>query len=389
MHGVTGHVNSALALDCAHHQEGAGLRPTRDTARHAARTPSRSWVSVLVNLLAAATGFALGWVGALTLLLTTTLNSEDVGDLVTAIPQATVAPPAGTGEPVRILIMGSDDRSGENRDIGGSDALGMRSDATMLVQVSGDRSRIDVVSIPRDLQVDIPTCTLFDGTEVPGGRGNLNAAFANGARQGNTAEAAACTINTVHDLIGVPIDHWVVVDFAVFITMVDALGGIPMDVPQRVVSTDARLDLEAGPQTLNGAQALGYARLRTAEVGDVSGSDMQRITRQQQLVESLLSTARSKNLLTDADELTSFVRAAANAVTTDSELARLDTAISLASTVAQVPSGNLTTTSVPWTYTPDRLRVELHDDAQTFFSDLRADRPLSVTAEHDHTSTWD
>lgn len=365
------------------------LRPTRATARHVTPAPGRSWGARVVTLLAAAGGFALGWAGSLTFLFSATLQSEDVRTLVTAVPESTVTPLAGTGEPIRILLMGSDDRSGENRDIGGSDALGMRSDATVLVQLSGDRSRIDVVSIPRDLQVDIPTCTLFDGTEVPGGRGNFNAAFSNGARQGNTAEAAACTINTVHQLIGVPIDHWVVVDFAGFITMVDALGGVPIDVPQRVVSTDARLDLEAGKQTLNGAQALGYARLRTAEVGDVSGSDLQRITRQQQLMESLLSTARSKNLLTDADELTRFLRAGADSVTTDSELTGLDTAISLASAFAQVPGENFTATSVPWAYTPDRLRVELHDDAHTFFGDLRADRPLSVIAEHDATSTWE
>lgn len=360
----------------------------RATARHLARTPGRSRLSVLVSALAAAAGFALGWAGALAFLFTTTLQSDDVRTLVTAVPEATVTPPAGGGEPVRILIMGSDDRAGENREIGGSDALGMRSDATVLVQLSGDRSRIDVVSIPRDLQVDIPTCTLFDGTEIPGVRGDFNAAFSHGARHGNPAEAAACTTNTVHQLTGVPIDHWVVVDFAGFITMVDALGGIPIDVPHRVVSADARLDLEAGQQTLDGTQALGYARLRTAEVGDVSGSDMQRITRQQQLMDSMLSTARSKNLLTDADELTSFLRAAAGAVTTDSELAHLDTAISLASKFAQVPRENVTTTSIPWAYTADRLRVELHDDAQAFFGDLRADRPLSVVAEHDDTSTW-
>lgn len=341
---------------------------------------------MFVSTLAAVAGLAVGWTAALTLLITSTVRSDDVSGLVTAVPDTTVTPTVGA--PIRILLIGSDDRSGANRDIGGSDAMGMRSDATVLVHLAGDRSRIDLVSIPRDLQVDIPTCTLFDGTEVPGGHGSFNAAFSNGARQGNTAEAAACTINTVHQLTGVPIDHWVVVDFEGFIAMVDALGGIPIDVPERLVSASANLDLEAGPQTLTGAQALGYARLRTAEVGDVSGSDLQRITRQQQLLEATMATALSKNLLTDVDELTSFIRAGADSITTDHELGQLSTAISLASSFARVPLDNLTTTTVPWQYTPNRLRVELTDDAEAFFSDLRGDRPISIDVPHDATSDW-
>lgn len=340
----------------------------------------------MVCTIAAAAGLALGWVSALTVLITTTVASDDVSALVTAVPEATATPP--DGDPIRILLIGSDDRSGDNRDIGGSDAMGMRSDATVLVHLAGDRSRIDLVSIPRDLQVDIPTCTLFDGTEVPGGRGNFNAAFSNGARQGNTAEAAACTINTVHDLTGVPIDHWAVVDFKGFITMVDALGGIPIEVPERLVSARANVDLYPGPQTLTGEQALGYARLRTAEVGNVSGSDLQRITRQQQLLESTMSTAMSKNLLTDVDELTRFIRAGADSITTDHQLSQLNTAISLAGKFGGVPRESLTTTTVPWQYTPDRLRVELTDDAEAFFSDLRNDRPLRVPEEQDATSKW-
>ncbi|MFW7413672.1 LCP family protein [Demequina sp. SO4-18] len=354
--------------------------------RHARRVRSHSLVRTATVAVAALAGFAMVWAQTLAAQFGGAIDPRDLTQLVTATPDA----PADVREarPLNLLLIGSDSRVGANGEIGGADVEGMRSDATVLAHVSGDRERIDLMSIPRDLRMEIPTCTLFDGTEVQGREGKFNVAFSNGGRQGDPAEAAACTINAVHDLTGIRIDHWAVLDFHGFTSMVDALGGIPMCIPEDIVSAKADLNLEAGPQVLSGEQSLGWARLRTSEVGDVSGSDLQRINRQQELLTQTLRAARAKNLFTDAGELTSFLRAGAESLTTDEELGDLDFMIRLAYSLRGLSADDLTVTTVPWEYTEDRLGVLLADDAPQVFEDIRQDRPLSVVDEDDTTSAW-
>lgn len=357
------------------------------TVRHARRTRSHALGRTIAIALAASAGFAIVWVQTLAMQFGGAIDTRDANPLVTKTPESPVEDLPG--DPLTILLIGSDARSDDNGEIVKDGVEGMRSDATVVAHLSGDRSRVELMSIPRDLQVEIPDCTLFDGTTVPGGYGDFNVAFSNGGRHGDPAEAAACTINAVHDLTDIPIDHWAVIDFAGFTRMVNALGGIPMCIPERIVSQDADLELEAGPQLLDGAEALGYARLRTAEVGDVSGSDLQRITRQQQLLERTLQTARAKNLFTDVGALTSFIRAGAESLTTDEQLGDLDFMIRLAYGLRGVTADALTVTTVPWEYTDDRLNVLMTDDAPLMFDDMRHDRPLSVMSEGDSTSEWD
>ena len=106
----------------------------------------------------------------------------------------------------------------------------------------------------------------------------------------------------MESLTGVFIHGWVVVDFAGFINMVDALGGIPMCIEQPMRSGKAGLDLQAGQQTLDGPTALAYARARTGEgLGD--GSDLGRLGRQQRLLAATATEVLSKNLLTDSGAL--------------------------------------------------------------------------------------
>lgn len=315
-------------------------------------------------------------------------QAHAVDELVGSRPERTS--PAGESAPLTILVMGSDSRAGgDNQDAGGGDVEGMRNDTTILVHISGDRSRVQAVSIPRDAQVDIPDCTFFDGDVREGAVGDFNVAFSHGGERGNAAEAAACTIKTVENLTGIYIDHYAVVDFAGFIGMIDALGGVPMCIPTRIVSAKAHIDLQPGPQVLDGKTALGYARLRTAEEGGVSGSDLQRITRQQQLLHQMATTVLSKNLLTDVGELTHFLRAAANSVTMDPELASTAYLVGLAYSLRDTRPADIDFETVPWAYTKDGLNVRIEPEAEQMWEDIRNDRPLSVAAEGDASSEWD
>ncbi|MDN4478263.1 LCP family protein [Demequina sp. SYSU T00039] len=387
----------ALAHAYTDRQDGGRRRTMLDevlvAARHSRGDRWRRWLWWGAMAGVAVLGFLAVYANTLVTQLDTTLtaNAQDVDHIVGARPSKSATPTDGAaGEPLTILLMGSDTRIGAgNQAVGGGDVEGMRNDTTILVHVSGDRTRIDAVSIPRDAQVEIPECTYLDGGTHPGGTGDFNIAFSNGGAQGNAAEAAACTIKTVEQLTGVYIDHYAVADFDGFIRMVDAIGGVPMCIPTRIVSREADLDLEAGPQILDGHEALGYARLRKAEVGGVSGSDLQRVTRQQQLLSQVARTVLAKNLLTDVGDLTQFVRAAAESLTMDPELADTSYIIGLAYALRGIDPGEITFATVPWQYTPDFLDVELLPEAEQMWDDIRNDRPLSVTAEGDASSAWD
>ncbi len=356
--------------------DGSRLRHGRHHGRHRV-------IQAVAVTCAAVLGFALTYYHTFTNQVQTAIQASDIGDLLD--PEIVTVEPTDEldGESVNILVMGSDARSNDVA-IGG-----MRSDTTMLIHVSSDRDRVEVVSIPRDAIVAIPDCTLRDGTVVRGWTGKFNIAFANGGRQGNADEAAACTINTVSKISGgIEIDHWVVLDFDGFITMIDALGGVPMDVPERIVSRKAHLDLYPGMQTMDGETALAFARLRTAEVGSVSGSDLQRINRQHELMNQMARTALDKNLLTDLGALTSFVRAGAQSLTMDSKLADIDYMWGLAYSLRTIDPDEIMFTTVPWAYTEDFLNVEFLPEAEDLWDDIRHDRPLSVEAEDDATSRW-
>ena len=142
-----------------------------------------------------------------------------------------------------------------------NDVVVARSDTAMIMHISADRSRVDVISIPRDTIVDIPSCTFSDGSTVEESEGQFNTAFANGAGTGSDKKAVtagvACTIKTVEALTDVYIDESIVVDFSGLSTMVDALGGVTLYVDEDIDDSEyTGLVLERGCHHLDGATAL-------------------------------------------------------------------------------------------------------------------------------------
>jgi len=358
------------------------------SAHHARRHASSRWLGWGASAIAGVLGFTLVYGNTILAQVNSAFHPRDISGLVTTSPIPGDSP-AGDNTPVNILLLGSDARTGVNGEIGGFVTGGMRNDTTIVMHISADRTRVEMVSIPRDAQVTIPQCKLSDGTIVNGREGDFNISFSNGGQQGDPAEAAACVINTVQKLTGIGIDHYAVVDFAGFIHMVDALGGVPICVPERIVSKKAKLNLYAGPQILTGKQALAFARLRTAEVGQVSGSDLQRINRQHELLHQVALTALSKNYLTDIDELTQFLRSAASSLTMDPQLADTKYLLSLAFSLRKIDPNHITFTTTPWKLTPDSLDVILLPEGEQMWEDMRNDLPLSTVGTDTPGSTWD
>lgn len=302
-----------------------------------------------------------------------------VQEIYTA-PSPTAEGPQGPADPnagqdLNILLIGSDVRNGENANIGGDVADGMRSDATIIMHISADRSRVELISIPRDSRVRVSDCKLFDGSTVKGWTGKFNIAFANGGKNGNVAEAAACTMQTLSDLTGLTFDHYAVVDFVGFKNMINALDGVPMCLEEPIYDRKAKLDLEAGAQVLDGETSLAWARSR---YGRGDGSDLGRIDGQQELLMNMFRKALGLNLLTDVPSATSFVRAAAESATMDPDLASLKYLLGLGYSLRNLDKNGIELMTVPWAYPGDKSGdVVWTADADIVWQRMVNDIPVS------------
>lgn len=307
------------------------------------------------------------------------IESADVEHLLGAErpPEPTPDPDdPNAGTPVNILVMGSDTREG-NDSVASDEVAGQRSDTTIVMHVSADRSRVELVSIPRDSLVDIPECERSDGSSSgPQPNTMFNAAFQTGGQNGSVTDAAACTQRTVEQITGVRIHHFVVVDMSGFIDMVDAIGGVPMCIPQDMRSRKAKLDITAGEHVLDGRTALAFARARTGEgLGD--GSDTGRIGRQQELLAATARTVLQKNVLTDVPELIRFLNATTRSLTVSSGLANIPDMAGLAYSLRSVPSGNITFMTIPFGAAPgSAARVVWTDEADDIWARMAADEPI-------------
>ena len=178
-------------------------------------------------------------------------------------------------EPTTTLVIGTDGGRARGR----TDAN--RSDSLMLIRVDPKTHRLSYLSIPRDLRVEIPGY----------GTSKINAA--------NQVGGPALTLATVKGLTGLSIDHVVVVDFDGFRELIDAVGGIQVDVPKRILSNKFDCPykprrcaswegwrFEKGIQHMDGQRALVYSRIRTNRL-DPSDTDISRGTRQQAVADAL------------------------------------------------------------------------------------------------------
>ncbi|GAB3169429.1 LCP family protein [Streptomyces incanus] len=278
---------------------------------------------------AAATG---GWLYSH---LSGNIKGADVGDaLGDDRPQA-----AAGGE--NILVIGSDSRKGLG-DAYGRNLTTMQSDALMLLHTGGNGKWATVVSFPRDSWVQVPACDRGDGSTSSPHHFKINEAFAIGGTTGDTAKAAACAIKTVEANTQVRIDHFLIVDFRGFGGMVDALGGVEVCPKQPIHDTKAHLDLEAGCQIVKDDKALGYVRARYS-IGD--GSDVGRIGRQQEFMQSLAARAKSK--LHSPSALYGFLDSATKSLTTDPDLAGIKPLTSLASGLTGIATDRISFLTVP------------------------------------------
>ncbi|WEO99407.1 LCP family protein [Streptomyces sp. FXJ1.172] len=276
--------------------------------------------------------------------------------------------------PINILVMGSDGRtSSEDCKLGGGCSktgvqTGSNADVEMVVHISADRSNATVMSIPRDTMTKVPACTDSETRQSTNGYyGQINSALQYGP---------ACQVATVHQLTGIPIDHFVKLDFSGVVKMSDAVGGVSVCVSDNVYDTYSHLKLSKGKHTLKGVAALEFVRSRHG-FGD--GSDLGRTTTQHIFLSSMIRKFKSAGTLTDPTAVYGLADAATKALTVDDGLGTVKKLISLASDVNKVPTKRMTFTTMQTAPDPtDNNRLVVGPGARTLFSTIANDQSLTT-----------
>jgi LCP family protein required for cell wall assembly len=291
-------------------------------------------------------------------------NINSISSLNLGTDRPTAPKVEGPKRPLNVLVMGSDDRKGTN--IGG-ETPGL-SDTAILLHLSADRSRAYGVSLPRDLMVDRPTCFAKNGKrKIAGGLRQFNTAFAVGG--------PACTVRTVEHLTDVRVDHFVVVNFAGFRDMVNAVHGVTVCVPEEVDDTVGHIHLPKGTYKVDGNQALDYVRVRH-DIGAPTG-DIGRMKRQQAFISAMISKVVSAGTLTNPVRLYKFLDAATSSLSTDSGFAHLAELASLGNSLKDIGLDRvqfITAPNEPWPQDPNRLQLAAGADA--LWRKIRFDKPL-------------
>ena len=299
------------------------------------------------------------------------ITSLDVSKLLGKRP-ASSADRGTNFQPMNILVMGSDTRALGTTQFGTTaDAGGARSDTTLIVHLSGDRKSAVVVSVPRDSMTHAPSdCKNPNSPVADGPIRQWNANFSLGG--------PACLIRTVEGNTNIHIDHFMVLNFLGFQSMVEALGSVEVCVPEAINDSYSGLRLPAGRSSVNGAQALAFVRARH-NVG-TDGSDLGRISRQQAFLSAMVQKATSSKLLLRPDRLFGFLDAATKSLTTDPGLNNPMALAEVAKSAIGLKPSQVRFVTVPTEqYPADHNRVQWTSAAAGLWKAIKDDTPLPGT----------
>jgi len=280
---------------------------------------------------------------------------------------------------MNILLIGSDSRAGTNAAFGRG-VQGARSDTMILMHISPRRDGATLISFPRDSMVSTLGCKQ-DGMGHSGQPASqqlemLNTTFDSGG--------APCTWQTVETLTGIHIDHFIEIDFNGFQSMVNAVGGVNVCLPEAIKDPASKLNLGTGVHHVDGSQALAFVRER--HIGE--GSDLQRIQRQQYFMAALAKQVTTSNTLGDPGRLLSLANAATHSLTTDSGL-DVRTLLKIAESMRGLHAESVNMISVP--VVPDPGNPNRVDWAQpqsdVLFNAIKYDNVVHISKTKTKTKT--
>lgn len=262
----------------------------RYTAKHQKRKRRSIVKGVLITLCVclACGGVALAlYLGGIQARLSSGVDSS----LLSSLSRTTVT------EPFYMLLLGTD-KSAEREESGmGTSNSDYRSDSIILARIDPTNKEVTLVSIERDILVDMGDY----------GQQKINAAYSLGG--------PSYAVDVISDFAGVDISHYAEIDFDEFVKVVDTIGGIDVDIKIDLDDDLADLHLKAGEQTLDGEQALALCRSRHA-YDEYGGGDYYRTANQRMVIGAILK----KILASNASTIAASVNQLADSVTTDLSL---------------------------------------------------------------------
>lgn len=277
---------------------------------------------------------------------------------VAALTDYSGRPAQGSG--TNWLIVGSDSRQGltdaqaAQLHTGDASAVaGGRTDSIMVVHLPDNQTKPTMVSLLRDSRVTIPGH----------GKNKINAAYAFGG--------APLLVKTVEGATGLRIDHYAEIGLGGFASVVDDVGGVTMCLPQAVKDDYAGINLPAGCQNLNGANALGYVRSRHA----FATSDYARTDHQRQFIGALASTIASPGTLLNPFDVIPMIFDLPKALTLDNG-DHLQNLVGLGWDLRGISSGGVVTTAVPVSGSSGSDLIWSTSKADALFNDLNTDKPI-------------
>ncbi|WP_019180817.1 LCP family protein [Microbacterium yannicii] len=285
---------------------------------------------------------------------------------------------------VNLLLVGTDSCEGENAKLSGAcragDTEGERNDVTMLVHISDEPRRVTVVSFPRDMLVPIPSCPKEDGS---GSYSAMSSQMINASYQYG---GLSCTVLAVEALTQQEIHFAGAIRWSGVINMSDAIGGVDVCVAGDISDPHTGLNLTAGTHTLQGVEALQFLRIRHG-IGD--GSDLGRISNQQQFMSSMVRKLQSDSVLADPGRLLTLATTAISQVqqgqlVLSSGLTNPTLMVQIAMAVKDVPFEDIVFVQYPTRYASGggASRVlPVTDAADELFAALATNQPLALTGE--------
>ena len=290
------------------------------------------------------------------------------GYVATLIYKPSLIPPAfriaGLHAPTNILFLGCDvvyEGRGRAKKVRSGSFKG-RSDTIMVARLDPFRKGISVLSIPRDTRVSIPGY----------GRNKINAA--------NALGGVELVKETISELLGIQVDHYVVLNLKGLEAMVDELGGIELEVPKRMRYRDRSagltINLHPGKQVLSGQEAIGFVRFRHDELGDIG-----RVQRQEIFLKAVLHKAMKPESWVAIPKL---IDCASRYSDTDLSVAELTSYVTF---VKDVPRDNQVLMMLPGTFSDtgdwlvnqkEKRRIVSRFLGAHYFSSDRSDLRLTI-----------
>ncbi|MER5684380.1 LCP family protein [Streptomyces sp. NPDC002205] len=223
----------------------------------------------------------------------------------------------GEGDGTNYLVVGSDSRAGmsaeDKKRLHTGSAGGKRTDSMMILHDGSNGPTL--ISLPRDSNVEIPSYKGSDSGKLYPGRGRftkLNAAYAE--------DGPELLVRTVEFNTGLHIDHYVEIGFGGFAKIVDAIGGVELDIPKAFKDKNSGADFQAGKQTLNGEQSLAFVRTRYA----FAGSDLDRTKNQQKFLAALASQTATPSTILNPFKLYPTMGAGLDTLIVDKDMSLWD-----------------------------------------------------------------